>query len=267
MRHLKKFIYPMLAVLVLSGCGVSSGKKPESGPSLLVSAWEKACETDYKSSACEIGARKAVGEVRSGSGDAYASILPFIDAAKSTECLKSSKSDSCQALSIFYANQMTDVKCEKVSAFGSGFFCTVSLYVRNTSSSPIDDYFSGSLYDSKGNEFAADVEGSFQSGLSSFEFSKEVKIHLNPEQTKNVNFSFSIPDIDRSYREIVLHTSFNTNISSSIPLCKKNSGDLLDIAKDYQSKIVIYEDARLLNSCKFDVTNQVFVNRLDGSIS
>jgi len=253
-----------MTIVILTGCGANSGKNAvspvEAESSAAEVAWQEACEANYKSSDCKQKIEKyyldSYGEV-----NLYADIPPYSDYEKSSECLTDPKGTSCTALRIMSDSQIADIKCEEVQAFGYGYFCYGQILVRNTGSSPIDDYVGALLYDVDGNEFAADVEGSFNQGAMSLDFARKVSVQLNPEKAEFFQFGFSVPDIKRQYTEIVLKGNDDL---FSIPLCRKNSGDLLKIAKSYEGKIAIYEDARLLNSCKHDPSSGIYINRLDG---
>lgn len=257
----------LLTIVILTGCGANSGENAVSVTETELSAtevaWYAACEADYKSSDCkkkiEMNILDFYGEV-----NLYADINPYVDYEKTSDCLSDPKGTTCTALRLLADSQISDLKCEGVEAFGSGYFCWGQILVRNTGSSPIDDYVAVTLYDFEGNEFAADVEGDFDFGAIPLNFSRNVSVQLNPEKAKFFQFGFSVPDIKRQYTSVVLKG--NDDIFS-IPLCRKNSGDLLKIAKSYEGKIAIYENSRLLNSCRHDPSSGVYVNRLDGSFS
>jgi hypothetical protein len=255
----------LIAIVILTGCSANpdtnANSVTETEISEAESAWFEACEADYKSSDCRSKTEKNVLDFYDGQ-NLYAYIEPYSDYEKSSECLSNPKGDACTTLRLLYGNQITDLKCEEVEAFGYGYFCWGEIIVRNTGSGPIDDYVGASIYDVNGNEFAADVEGSFNLGLASKEFAREVSVQLNPEKVSFIPFGFSVPDIKRQYTHISLR---GNDESAYIPLCRKNSGDLLEIAKSYVGKVAIYENARLLNSCKYE--NGTYINRLDGSMS
>lgn len=255
----------LIAVVILTGCSANADKNANAANETEINAaetaWFEACEADYKSSDCRSKTEKNVLDFYEGQ-NLYAYIEPYSDYEKSSECITSPKGDACTTLRLLNSNQITDLKCEEIEAFGYGYFCWGEIVVRNTGSGPIDDYVGASIYDVDGNEFAADVEGSFNLGLASKEFARKVSVQLNPEKVSFFPFGFSVPDIKRQYTHISLR---GYEESFSIPLCRKNSGDMLEIAKSYVGKVAIYENARLLNSCRYE--NGIYINRLDGSMS
>ena len=266
----KSLILLLLSTVILSGCGSNSNSgdnadnvaKDELSPAQL--AWHKACESDYKSSDCKQKIEAMIVDFYDGQ-DLYADIQPYEDYDKSSECVNDPKGTTCAALRILSGSEITDIKCEEVKAFGYGNFCWGQILIRNTGSGPIDDYVGVSLFDSTGKEFAADVEGSFENGANSLEFARKFVVQLNPQKAQFIQVGFSVPDIKRQFTSISLRGNEN---DFSIPLCRKNSGDLLEIGKEYKNKIVIYENARLLNSCKYDFpAGGIYVNRLDESES
>jgi hypothetical protein len=255
----------LIAVVILTGCSANADENAnganETEISAAETAWLEACEADYKSSDCRSKTEKNLLDFDNGQ-NLYAHIEPYSDYKKSSECITNPEGDSCSGLRIFTENQITDLRCEEIQAFGYGYFCWGEITVRNMGSRPIDDYVEASIYDVDGNEFAADVEGSFNFGLSIKEFARSVNVQLNPEKVSLFPIGFSVPDIKRQYTHISLR---GYDEFFSIPLCRKNSGDMLEIAKSYVGKVAIYENARLLNSCKYE--NGVYINRLDGSMS
>ena len=267
MLNRKSLPWLLVTILLLTGCGANSGKNSVSVTETKLSAaevaWYAACEADYKSSECKQKIKMSILDFY-GEQNLYADIPPYEDYEKSSECLTDPKGTSCTALRIVSDSQIADIQCEEVKAFGYGNFCWGQILVSNTGSRPIDDYVGASLYDLEGNEFAADVEGSFRLGVITLDFARNFSVQLNPEKGKFLQFGFSVPDIKRQFTHISL--SGNDN-NFHIPLCRKNSGDLLKIAKDYVGKITIYENSRLLNSCKHDPSSGIYTNRLDGSLS
>lgn len=264
----KSLAWLPLAILILTGCSSNSGEnvasKSETEMSSVQIDWQKTCESDYKSSECRQKIQKMILDFYDGQ-NLYAEINPYVDYEKSSDCLNDPKGDTCSALRLLAGNEITDIKCEEVEAFGYGNFCWGQIVILNTGSSPLDDYIGASLYDSAGNEFAADVEGNFQSGTMSLEFARKFTVQLNPQKAKFLQFGFSVPDIKRQFTSITLRGNEN---DFSIPLCRKNSGDRIKITKGYEGKIAIYENARLLNSCKYDYPGGgLYVNRIDGSSS
>lgn len=245
---------------VLAGCSQDLDRSQQSieSPSETVMAWIEACESDYRY--CDEKIMEMVEE-QEGTG-LYADINPYIDPENSRECLEDSKGDGCNANRFLASSEVRDLGCEEVKAFGYGFFCWGEFILRNTGSAPIDDFISASLYDSEGNEFAADVEGNFEMNFYKMDFNQDFNVMLNPEKFEIVHFGFSVPDIDRQYVRIMLR---GYDYSHYLPLCKKNSGDQKKFGEGY--RVVIYENARLLNSCKWDLQNRGYVNRLDGSLS
>ena len=99
------------------------------------------------------------------------------------------------------------------------------------------------------------------------DLAREVSVQLNPEKSAFIAFGFSVPDIKRQFTRISLIGS-DYSSSAEIKLCRKNSGDIDNqFNRIADKKMVIYEDAALLNSCKYDFENGKFINRLDGSVS
>jgi hypothetical protein len=263
----KSLPWLLLPIVILTGCGTNSDENAVSVDETELSAaevaWYAACEADYKSSDCKKKIELMILDFYDEQ-NLYADIHPYEDYEKSSDCLTDPKGTSCTALRLLADSQITDLKCEGVEAFGFGYFCWGQILVRNTGSIPIDDYLEVSLYDIDGNQFAADVEGDFDFGVVPLSFSRNVSVQLNPEKAEFFQFGFSVPDIERQFTHIGLSGNENT---FHIPLCRKNSGDLMKIAKDYEETIVIYEKSRLLNSCKYDRSSGVYTNRLDGSLS
>lgn len=263
----KSLPWLLVTIVILTGCSANSGENAVSvvEPELSAAevAWYAACEADYKSSECKKKIEMNILDFY-GEQNLYADIHPYVDYEKTSECLTDPKGTSCTALRLLADSQIADIHCQEVKAFGYGNFCWGQILVRNTGSSPLDDYVGASLYDIDSNEFAADVEGDFDFGVVPLNFSRNVSVQLNPEKAKFFQFGFSVPDINRQYTHISL--SGNEN-NFHIPLCRKNSGDLLKIAKEYEGKIAIYENSRLLNSCKHDPSSGIYTNRLDGSLS
>lgn len=260
----QRIFYLLLTLcLLVSGCGGASGNLDSSeqsnkSPGKRVMAWIEACESDYRY--CDEKIMEMI-EKQDGPG-LYARINPYIDPENSRECLEDSEGDSCIANRFIASSQVSDLSCEEVKAFGYGFFCWGEFIVRNTGSVPIDDFISASLYDSEGNEFAADVDGGFEVNFYKMDFDQNFNVELNPEKSQILHFGFSVPDIDREYVSIMLK---GYDYSHYLPLCKKNSGDQKKFGES--DRIAIYESARLLNSCKWDLQNGGYVNRLDGTPS
>jgi hypothetical protein len=255
-------------MVFLTGCGGNTSETAntvrDSEIGASEAAWIEACESDYKSSDCRTKDEKYISKLIPGQ-NLYASIDPYSDYEKSSECITDPKGNSCAAMRLLADSQIADLRCEEARAIGSGYFCWGQILMRNIGTTPIDDYVEASLYDVEGNEFAADVTGSFDFGVVPLDFNRQANVQLNPEKAKYYQFGFSVPDIERQYRSIILSGG---DIFFNIILCRKNSGDLLKMSKSDQGKITIYENASLLNSCKFDrSTGGDFVNRLDGSVS
>ena len=267
MFNRKSLPWLFVTIVILTGCGANSGENADSAAEVELSAaevaWYEACQADYKSSNCKQKIEENILDFY-GEVNLYADINPYSDYDKSSECINDPKGTTCTALRLLADSQIADIRCEEVEAFGYGYFCWGQILVRNTGTSPIDDYVGASLYDIDGNEFAADVEGSFELGMLPLDFARNVSVQLNPEKAKFFQFGFSVPDIKRQFTAIGL--SGNDN-SFSIPLCRKNSGDLLKTPEGYEGKIAIYENSRLLNSCKHDPSSGIYINRLDGSMS
>lgn len=266
MFNRKSLSWLLITMVFLTGCGASGSENAntamDSELGASEAAWIEACESDYKSSDCRTKDEKYISKLIPGQ-NLYAYINPYEDYEKTSECLTDPKGNSCAAMRLLADSQVSDLTCGEVEDFGSGYFCWGQILMRNIGTTPIDDYVEASLYDVDGNEFAADVEGSFTVGVVPLDFGM-TRVELNPEKAKFFQFGFSVPDIKRQYRSITLSGG---DIYFNIILCRKNSGDLLKMPKSYQEKITIYEDASLLNSCKFDLSKGNFVNRIDGSVS
>lgn len=272
MFNRKSLTWLLVITVFIAGCGTDTGNNADGIAELEIDAallpWIEACEADYQSTECRTQSLEVEKDFLNISGiNLFASILPYEDYENSSECLTDPKGDSCQALLIMSDSQIADLKCETVEAFGPGYFCWAQIIVRNIGSSPIDDYIRASLYDVDGNQFAADVEGSFEVGVAPLDLARDVEVQLNPEKVKFIAFGFSVPDNERQFRSISLS---GNDVSSSyeIRLCRKNSGEIDNKRNGIVDRnIVIYEDASLLNSCRFDFENYKFINRLDGSVS
>ena len=266
MFNVKSLPWLLIAIVILTGCGGNTSETAntvrDSEIGASEAAWIEACESDYKSSDCRTKDEKHISKLIPGQ-NLYAFINPYSDYEKSSECITDPKGNSCAAMRLLADSQVADLTCGEVEAFGSGYFCWGQILMRNIGTSPIDDYAEASLYDVDGSEFAADVTGSFTVGVVPLDFGM-TRVELNPEKAKFFQFGFSVPDIKRQYRSIRLA---GIDVDFNIILCRKNSGDLLKMPKSYQEKITIYEDASLLNSCKFDLSKGNFVNRIDGSVS
>jgi hypothetical protein len=260
----KPLSWLLITLVFLTGCGANGSENANTAADSKLTAseaaWIEACESDYKSSDCRTKDEKYVSELIPGQ-NLYAYINPYTDYEKSSECITDPKGTACKTLRLFADSQIADLTCGEVEAFGSGYFCWGQILMRNIGTSPIDDYVEASLFDADGSEFAADVTGSFTVGVAPLDFGM-TSVQLNPEKAKFFQFGFSVPDIKRQYRSIMLSGS---DVYLNIILCRKNSGDLRKMSKNDQEKTAIYEDASLLNSCKFDQGK--FINRLDGSVS
>lgn len=270
-RH-KSLPWLLISVIILSGCGASAGENADgdqgAGKEAFWLPWINACEADYKSVECKTENLEMLKVFLNSSGiNLFARINPYEDYENSSECLTDPKGNSCKALLALSDSQVADLKCEGVEAFGPGYYCWLEILVRNIGSSPIDDYLRASLYDVEGIEFAADVVGSFDVGVRPLNLAREVSVQLNPEKSAFIAFGFSVPDIKRQFTRINLIGS-DYSSSAEIKLCRKNSGDIDNgFNRIADKKMVIYEDAALLNSCKYDFENGKFINRLDGSVS
>ena len=255
----------LITMVFLTGCGANGSENAstavDSELGASEAAWIEACESDYKSSDCRTKDEKYISELIPGQ-NLYAYIDPYSDYEKSSECITDPKGTACKTLRLFADSQVADLTCGEAQAFGSGYFCWGQILMRNIGTTPINNNVEASLYDVDGSEFAADVTGNFDFGVVPLDFNRSADVQLNPEKAKYYQFGFSVPDIERQYRSITLSGG---DIYFNIILCRKNSGDLLKMSKSDQEKTTIYEDASLLNSCKFDQGK--FINRLDGSVS
>jgi len=270
--HPKSMLWLFITVFILTGCGADTGTNADDvvdvGMEAALLPWIEACEADYQSDDCKTENAESIVDFLNSSGiNLYARINPYVDYEKSSECSTDRKGNSCTVLLALSDSQIADLKCEEVEAFGPGYFCWVSILVRNIGSTPINDYIRASLYDVNGIEFSADVEGSFDVGVSPLDLASVIEVQLNPEKSKFISFGFSVPDVKRQFTRIYL--SGNDDSSSfEIKLCRKNSGEIDNQRNGIvDKKIIIYEDASWLNSCRFDFEKGKFINRLDGSVS
>jgi len=243
--------------------GSDSGKKSDD----LEAKWIAACEKDYQSSECykaNEASQILIGTFSTPAGfSLFASIDPYVNPEKSAECTTDPKGDSCQALRLLSDAYPKDLQCQKVPGIGPGFYCLAEVVIKNISKNPVDDYFTATLTDDEGTVFANDVEGTLTTGHVDAEYTKDTKIELNPGQIKIVHWGFSIPDINRVFRSIALVSNGDV-YANEVFLCKKNSGDQLKLNEG--DEIAIYEDASLLNSCKYvhSKDHAGFINRLTG---
>lgn len=272
MFNRKSLLWLLVITVILTGCGSEASKNADGGTEAEKEAywlpWITACESDYKSDDCKKENLKSLRPfLKNSEVNLFARINPYEDYENSSECLTDPKGNSCTTLLALSDSQVADLKCEGVEAFGSGYFCWVEILVSNIGSTPIDDYIRASLYDVEGIEFAADVEGSFDVGVRPLDLSREARVQLNPEKSAFIAFGFSVPDIERQFTRIFLGGNDYSN-NYEIKLCRKNSGDIDNQFNRIADKaLVIYEDAALLNSCRYDFESGKFTNRLDGSVS
>ena len=272
MFNRKSLLWLLVITVILTGCGSEASENTDGGTEAEKEdywlPWIAACESDYKSDDCKKENLKSLRPfLKNSEVNLFARINPYENYENSSECLTDPKGNSCATLLALSDSQVADLKCEGVEAFGSGYFCWVEILVTNIGSTPIDDYIRASLYDVEGIEFAADVEGSFDVGVRPLDLSREARVQLNPEKSAFIAFGFSVPDIERQFTRIFLGGNDYSN-NYEIKLCRKNSGDIDNQFNRIADKaLVIYEDAALLNSCKFDFENGKFINRLDGSVS
>ncbi len=243
------YLYSRIALFVvcalsIAGCSTSSDESYSSESKTIEDInWIKTCEADYNSSDCDEAILKMLQNQGLGSL-LYAVMEPYEDPEKTSACLEDPKSSVCGGTRILLNNQMTDLTCEPVEAFGFGYFCYAKLILWNKGKVPIDDWIKASIYDEEGREFAADVNGYFNFGLRDIEFSDSFKINLNPGKFEFVHFGFSIPSKDTVFNSLTLrgYDSF-----FNIPLCLKTQG-----IKYNKNKIKIFENSRLLNSCTWN---------------
>lgn len=237
-----KVVLLIAFALFMTGCSSSSdvSESPHTKTTADIN-WLNSCEADYQSTDCNNSILKMVQQYQDVG--LYVEMEPYTDPEKSAYCLEDPKGSECRATKLVSNNQMTDLTCESVEAFGFGFFCYAKLILWNKGNEPIDDYFKASIYDNEGREFAADVNGNFVFGIMNTEYSDSFKIDLNPGKFEFVHFGFSIPDIDTLFTKLSVmgyETSFD------MPLCLKTRGDESNYDK---SKMRFFENARLLNSC------------------
>jgi hypothetical protein len=247
----------MIFSLLLTGCSSTDESGSSEVKTIEDISWINSCESDYKSSECEISILEMLQKQQSVG--LYAVLEPFNDPETSPECLADPESNACDGTRFILNSTMTDLTCEEVEAFGFGDFCYAKIILWNKGDAPLDDFFEASLHDKEGRKFAADVEGEFRFGLMSAEFSDDFKINLNPGKFEFVHFGFSIPDKN------LIFTSLNIDgyeSSFRIPLCLKTRGDGSDYDRD---KIQVFENARLLNSCTFNWDSFAYENRQQGN--
>ncbi|MEI7549064.1 MAG: hypothetical protein WCJ91_01150 [Actinomycetes bacterium] len=244
---------------VQENSGSNSGKKSDD----LEEKWIAACEKDYQSSECYKANEADL--IEEDFFSLFTRIDPYANPEKSAECTTDPKGVSCQATRLLSDAYPKDLICQKVPGIGPSFYCLAEVVIKNISKNPVDDYFTATLTDDEGTVFANDVEGTLTTGYVDTEYTKNTKIELNPGQIKIVHWGFSIPDINRVFRSISV-VSRGDVLANGVPLCKKNSGDQLKLNEG--DEIAIYEDASLLNSCKFvhgKNYSAEFKNRLSGS--
>lgn len=270
MSSVRKILSLSLLMIILIGCTnsppsnsiVDSSQTPakESSVSKLTQKWIDSCELDYKSEKCNSAMQEMLIESSADFEEfpLHAFIPPYKDPEKSQECIKDSKSESCENNRFGFNISPTDFECGRLVAFGVNYYCWGSIIIRNLGNSPVDEYFEVSLYDQDGVRFASDLEGSFNFNSLPIQFEEEPKIQLNPEGVTQIYIGFSVPDIERNFTYINM-TSWSKNFSIYIPLCKKSRGDFAPKLED--GKFVTYENARLLNSCFFDLKSQNYAER------
>ena len=241
-------MYSRIALIVacalsVAGCsGTSDDSYSSESKTIENINWINTCEADYTSSDCDDAILKMLQKQENVG--LYAVIEPYEDPEKTEACLEDPKSNVCGGTRILLNSQMTDLTCEPVEAFGFGDFCYGKLILWNKGNVPIDDLISASIYDDEGRKFAADVNGNFNFGFSNPEFSDSFKIDLNPGKFEFVHFGFSIPSIDTIFTRLNVG---GYDSSFDIPLCLKTRGIDYD-----ETKVKIFENARLLNSCTFN---------------
>ncbi len=247
-----KIVILVVCALTVVGCSSSSDESYSSETKTAADInWIKTCEADYNSSDCEDAILKMVQE--QGDVGLYAELEPYENPENTAACLEDPKSDVCGGTRIILNNQMTDLTCEPVEAFGYGDFCYAKLILWNKGNVPIDDFIEASIYDDQGRQFAADVSGNFNFGLREAEFSDSFNIDLNPGKFQFVHFGFSIPNRDTVFTSLIVG---GYDSSFYIPLCLKTRGIDYDA-----SKVKIYENSRLLNSCTYNWETSEYESR------
>jgi hypothetical protein len=238
--------------------GSASGKKSDD----LEDKWIAACEKDYQSSECYQAYESLfTGYERINSislGSLLFRIDPFVNPEKSDACITDPRGQSCSALRVVGDFYPKDLICKKIPELGPSFYCLTEILVKNISKLPVDDFFSATLNDDGGTVFANNVEGTFAG--SEYE-KKRAILELNPGETKSLHWGFAVPDISRVFTSLSVVPETGDEPKMTISLCKKNSGDQIQI-KD-RAEMAIYEDASLLNSCKYEHPGG-YINRLTG---
>lgn len=245
-------IFPLIIFgLLVTGCS-STDKGSASLPKTIEEInWITTCEADYASSNCDNAILKMLQNQENVG--LYAVMEPYEDPEITEVCLEDPKSSACEGMRIISNSQTTDLTCEPVEAFGFGDYCYTKLVLWNKGNVPIDDFISASIYDDEGRKFAADVNGNFEYGFVAVKYSDSFKIDLNPGKFEIVHFGFSIPSRDAIFTRLTVggyDSSFN------IPLCLKTRGINYD-----ETKVKIFENSRLLNSCTFNWDKFAFESR------
>lgn len=234
---------------LLVGCANKDDTPKAYVPSKLASKWISTCEQDYLSSECTEMIIKMDARWSNDSNPLFTWIPPFDDPKDSEACSKDKESSECSAEYLISNSSIDDLTCisSESDEFGLGYFCYMSVLVRNTSNAPFDSYLKFTLWDKKGNSYASDVDGNFNMGLMPIEFESEPRIELNPGRGAIKYVGFSVANLDSPF-DFIFIESWDNSLYSRIPLCPTKNDRFL--GEDAEGT-VIYEDARRLHSCKF----------------
>lgn len=277
-RKLSTCLLLVLTIVGLVGCGGNSSKnnisnedtmkdyKNEIMSNTKVQAWIKNCESDYKSTSCYKSISEVIPELLVTSKDYLMTLLPYKDASKAAECITDEKSQSCLELKLINNSAGTyDLICSAVRVFGSSpYYCYGVVVIENISNTPKNERMHIAMFDVKSRQFNSAVDGNFNFGILPAKFESYFDINLNPEQRQMVYFAVPISNLDTKFGSLHLLGAQDDWRAFRLPLCQKNSGDILNNQPDLEEK-VIYENAMLLNSCSFNGIE--FVNRKNGLIT
>lgn len=231
--------------------------------------WISTCENDYRTEDC-INSFESI-EYRNGRKDVWnsehysARLSIHVKPENSPYCKSDPNGDLCKALSLTNNPYLDDFICGEFLAFGrSNYYCFTSIVFENISFKPLDEIVSFSLNDFPFKEdfencvnktddlnecysaryFESSVSGYFTLGGFEAKFEENVSIDLNPGEKLLAHVAFAVPDLDKEFIQILISAG---ETWAQIPLCLKNSGDVAEFPK----KVVLYEDARYLNSCGY----------------
>lgn len=282
-----RLIILTVVALFLTSCsqGNSTSESEIEVPSLSESfeKWISTCESDYRTEDC-INAFEST-EYKNGAKDVWNSELYsarlsiHVKPENSPYCKSDPNGDLCKALSLTNNPYLDDFICGEFPAFGrSNYYCFTSIVFENISFKPVDERVSFLLSDFPfkqdfencvnktddlnecyaGRYFKSSVSGYFTLGGFEAKFEEKVSIDLNPGEKLLAHVAFAVPDLDKEFGTILITASepdldkesrgiLITSDWAKIPLCFKNSGDVAEFSK----KVVLYEDARYLNSCGY----------------